>query len=98
MANQLIVFVFWQTLLTVFLTVFLAEVGDKTQLATLLFSTDEQRSKWAIFFGSSLALILAAGIGVLVGSQIAKFLSPDKIKLAAGIAFILVGVWTIFSK
>ena len=51
----------WKTFATVFVTVFVAEMGDKTQLATLLFSADRQVSKWAVFAGSALALTAAAG-------------------------------------
>ena len=88
----------YQTFITVFVTVFLAEVGDKTQLATMLFASDAQANKWIIFLGSSLALVLAAGIGVLVGAQIGNYVSPKTIKLVAGIGFIAIGVWTIIQK
>jgi putative Ca2+/H+ antiporter (TMEM165/GDT1 family) len=57
----------WQTFFAVFVTVFLAEIGDKTQLATMLFSSDTNANKWLVFLGASAALVLAAGIGVLVG-------------------------------
>ena len=82
----------------VFITVFLAEVGDKTQLATMLFAADKESSKWLVFFASSAALIAAAGIGVLVGSQLERFISPATLKLVAGVGFILVGAWTLMSK
>jgi putative Ca2+/H+ antiporter (TMEM165/GDT1 family) len=88
----------WQAFLTVFVTVFLAEVGDKTQLATLLFSAKGESSRWVIFAASSTALVLAAGIGVLVGGQLEKFVSPGTLKLVAGLGFIGVGLWTLASK
>ena len=88
----------WQAFFTVFVTVFLAEIGDKTQLATLLFSAKGESSRWVIFAGSSLALMLAAGIGVLIGGQLEKFVSPSTLKLVAGIGFIGVGLWTLTSK
>lgn len=88
----------WQAFLTVFVTVFLAEIGDKTQLATILFSARSETGKWVIFAGSASALVLAAGIGVLVGAQLEKFVSPATLKLVAGLGFIAVGVWTVFSK
>ena len=55
----------WATLLSVFTTVFLAEMGDKTQLATLLFASDRNVSRWVVFAGASLALTTAAGIGFI---------------------------------
>ena len=83
---------------TVFATVFLAEIGDKTQLATMLFASDRDSSKWVIFAGSALALVLAAAIGVLVGAQIERFVKPSTLKLVAGIGFIAIGLWTIVSR
>ncbi len=82
----------------VFFTVFLAEVGDKTQLATMLFAAERDSSKWLVFFASSAALVTAAGIGVLVGAQLERLVSPATLKFAAGIGFIAVGIWTIFSR
>lgn len=88
---------FWSIFSTVFVTVFLAEIGDKTQLATMLFATKEDTSKWAIFFGSAAALVLAAGIGVLVGEQLGKWISPKTLKWIAGLGFVAIGLWTMFS-
>ena len=84
--------------LSVFVTVFLAEIGDKTQLATMLFAAEAKTSRWVIFAGSALALVLAAAIGVLVGAQIERFVSPRTLKIVAGAGFIAIGVWTIVSK
>ena len=80
------------------MTVFLAEMGDKTQLATLLFSADRETNKWIVFAGSATALILAAGLGVLVGAQVERFVRPQMLKLIAGAGFIVIGLWTIFSR
>jgi putative Ca2+/H+ antiporter (TMEM165/GDT1 family) len=88
----------WQAFLTVFLTVFLAEIGDKTQLATLLFSAKGETSKWVVFAGSASALVLAAGIGVLVGGALERIVSPATLKIVAGLGFIAVGVWTLVAK
>ena len=88
----------WKTFSAVFVTVFLAEIGDKTQLATLLFSADRETNKWIVFAGSSCALVFAAGIGVLVGAQLERFVRPQTLKLVAGIGFIAVGVWTMLSR
>lgn len=83
---------------TVFVTVFLAEIGDKTQLATVLFASERNVSRWVIFAGASLALVLAAGIGVLVGAQLERFIKPSTLKTVAGIGFIVIGIWTLVSK
>jgi len=83
---------------TVFVTVFLAEIGDKTQLATMLFASDAKSSKWVIFAGSALALVLAAAIGVLVGAQLERFISPRTLKIVAGVGFMVIGAWTIVSR
>jgi putative Ca2+/H+ antiporter (TMEM165/GDT1 family) len=84
-----------KVLLTVFLAVFIAELGDKTQLATLLFAADKEVSKWAVFFGASLALIVASGIGVLVGGGLSQFINARYLHYVAGIGFIGIGLWTL---
>ena len=83
---------------SVFFTVFIAEIGDKTQLATMLFASEAKVSKWVIFAGSALALTLAAAIGVIVGAQLERFVSPRTLKLVAGIGFIAIGLWTMLSR
>ena len=77
--------------LTVFATVFLAELGDKTQLATMLFATDRGNSKLTIFLAASLALIAATAIGVLAGHLLSQFISERTLHIAAGISFLLIG-------
>lgn len=84
-----------KTLFTVFGAVFIAELGDKTQLATLLFAADREVSKWAIFFGASLALIFASGLGVLAGGVISQYVSEKYLHYIAGIGFIAIGIWTL---
>lgn len=88
---------FWKTSAVVFVTVFLAEIGDKTQLATMLFSAKAETSKWAVFLGSAAALVLAAAIAVLLGGMVERIASPQTIKLFAGFGFIAVGLWTVLS-
>jgi putative Ca2+/H+ antiporter (TMEM165/GDT1 family) len=89
---------FFATMFTVAVSVFIAEIGDKTQLATMMFASDAKASLWAVFIGSSLALIAAAGIGVVAGSALTKFISPEALKLIAGIGFIAIGIWTLWSR
>lgn len=83
-------------LATVFGTVFLAELGDKTQLATLLFSTRESASLATVFVGASLALMLATGIAVVSGSLISQYVDPKYLSYVAGLGFVLIGTWTIW--
>ena len=87
-----------RTFLTVLTTVFLAEIGDKTQLATMLFAAKGETSKWVVFLAASLALVLAAALGVLVGGVVERFISPRALKIVAGAGFVVIGVWTIVSK
>jgi putative Ca2+/H+ antiporter (TMEM165/GDT1 family) len=85
----------WKLLLTVFGAVFIAELGDKTQLATLLFAAEHEVSKWTVFIAASLALIATSAIGVLAGGAIAQFMSPKTLSLIAGAGFIIIGVFTL---
>ena len=82
-------------LATVFIAVFIAELGDKTQLATLLFAAEKDVSKWTVFLGASSALVVAAGIGVLAGGLIAQYVSEKLLHYVAGIGFVGIGVWTL---
>lgn len=82
-------------LATVFTTVFLAELGDKTQLATLLFAADREVSRLTVFIGASLALIVASGIGVLAGGVVAQYVSEKVLHYLAGIGFVAIGLWTL---
>ncbi len=82
--------------LVVFASVFFAEIGDKTQLATVLFAADDERSRWLVFAAASLALILATAIGVFVGALAGRHIPPNTLRIAAGIGFIAIGTWTLF--
>ncbi len=83
-------------LATVFGTIFLAELGDKTQLATLLFAAREGSSLATIFIAASSALVAATAIGVVAGDIFSNYLDPRFLSYIAGTGFILVGVWTIW--
>lgn len=80
---------------TVFASVFVAELGDKTQLATLLFAADPGASRLTVFAGASLALVVASGIGVLAGGVVAQYASGRALHYAAGAGFIAIGLWTL---
>jgi len=87
----------WKYFGVVFAAVFIAELGDKTQLATMLFASDKEVSKWVVFFAASTALIATSAIGVVAGSTVSEFVSEKTLALIAGIGFIAVGVWTLVS-
>lgn len=82
-------------LATIFASVFVAELGDKTQLATMLFSAESAGSRTTVFLAASAALVVATAIGVLAGGYIAQHLSPTTLKTIAGTGFIAIGVWTL---
>jgi len=80
---------------TVFGTIFLAELGDKTQLATLLFASKTPSGLFTVFLGASLALVTATVIGVAAGGLLSQYVDPKYLSYAAGAGFVLVGIWTI---
>ena len=84
----------FKLVVTVFATVFLAELGDKTQLSTMLFASSPEHSRWAVFAGASLALVLSAALGVFAGHLIGARINPQWLARIAGLGFIAVGVWT----
>ncbi len=86
-----------KTAFLVFSVVFIAELGDKTQLATLLFSADQPASKWTIFASASAALVLSVAIAVLAGSLISEYVSETVLRYVAGAGFVGIGVWTLIS-
>ena len=83
-------------LIVVFLTIFIAELGDKTQLATVLFAAERQVHPILIFIASSAALVAAAALGVGVGTAAERYLSMVPLKLVAGLGFATIGAWTIW--
>ena len=81
----------WRLLLTTFSTIFIAEIGDKTQLTSLSLSASGQ-SKWVVFLGSSLALVIASGISVLIRSALSRVIPEIWLRRAAGALFLALGV------
>ena len=88
---------FWKIFGGTFAVVFLAGLGDKTQLATLLLASDHPGARWAVFLGSACALVLAAAIGVLAGAWISYHVPERALKLVASLAFIVMGLWILRS-
>jgi putative Ca2+/H+ antiporter (TMEM165/GDT1 family) len=83
-------------ILTVFTTIFVAELGDKTQLATLLFAADREVSRLEVFIGASLALVAASALGVLAGGLLSRYINEKYLHWLAGLCFILIGIRTIW--
>ena len=85
----------WKIFATIFATVFIAELGDKTQLATMLFAADREVSKYQVFIAASSALVLATAIGVLAGHLLSNYISEKLLHVIAGIGFIAIGLFTL---
>ncbi len=81
---------------TIFVAVFIAELGDKTQLATMLFASDKEVSKLTVFFAASAALVVASAIGVAMGTLLSEFISEKVLSYIAGVGFILIGSFTLY--
>jgi putative Ca2+/H+ antiporter (TMEM165/GDT1 family) len=81
----------WGAFFTTFAAVFLAEIGDKTQLAVFGFASQDV-SKWTVFIAASLGLIAATSIGVLAGAIVGKYIDPIYIKYGSGVLFIVIGL------
>jgi putative Ca2+/H+ antiporter (TMEM165/GDT1 family) len=84
-----------QLFATVFATIFVAELGDKTQLATLLYATDAENPKLTIFLASAAALVSTSAIGVLAGGYLSQHIDARVLSWVAGVGFIAIGIWTI---
>jgi putative Ca2+/H+ antiporter (TMEM165/GDT1 family) len=80
---------FWAVFSSTFFTIFLAEMGDKTQLVTLFMSAESQ-SPWVVFAGSALALVATSLVGVLLGYWLSRRLSPQTLNLAVAILLLFI--------
>jgi putative Ca2+/H+ antiporter (TMEM165/GDT1 family) len=86
----------WKIFTTIFGAVFIAELGDKTQLATMLFAADKEVTKLTVFFAASLALVVASAIGVLAGSLLSEYINEKYLHYIAGVGFIVIGTFTLY--
>lgn len=84
-------------MLTTFVLVFIAELGDKTQITTMLMVA-ENKSVWPVFFGASLALVCSSLVGVFAGSILSKYVPPNVIQNSAAVAFIIIGILLLLGK
>ena len=87
----------WKVFATIFGAVFIAELGDKTQLATMLFAADRTVSKYLVFAAASAALVVASAIGVLAGSLMSEYVNERYLHYIAGVGFIAIGAWTLYN-
>ena len=83
---------------TVFTTIFLAEIADKTQIATMLYASGADNNRLVVFAGAALALVTATVLAVFVGGTLSQFINENVMMKIAGGAFIAVGVWTLFQS
>jgi putative Ca2+/H+ antiporter (TMEM165/GDT1 family) len=86
-----------KVLLTTFGMIFLAELGDKTQLATFAFAADN-KARLAVFLGSACALVLTSLLAVVFGSAVGRLVPANYIKMGAGALFVLLGLWILLSS
>lgn len=87
----------WRVVFTTFGIIFLAEMGDKTQIAAMTMAAEKQKP-WAVFVGASLALAAVSAVGIIVGSALGHYLPLEWIKRVAGVAFIVIGVLVLIGK
>lgn len=87
----------WKVFGTAFLTLFLAELGDKTQLAVITMSAKAE-SKLAVFAGASVALVLVTLLGVVIGGVLTQFIPVEWLQRLVAVAFIAIGVLMLFGK
>jgi putative Ca2+/H+ antiporter (TMEM165/GDT1 family) len=84
----------FKVMLTTFGMIFLAELGDKTQLATFAFAA-ENKTRLAVFLGAAGALILTSLLAVIFGSAVSRLIPANYIKIGAGVLFVLLGLWML---
>lgn len=84
-------------LATTFLAIFVAELGDKTQLATFCFSASSSSGKWEVFLGASGALMLTSLLAVIAGAALGKAVPAHYVRLVAGVLFVAIGLFTLWS-
>jgi Ca2+/H+ antiporter, TMEM165/GDT1 family len=87
----------WRAAFTTFGIIFLAELGDKTQIAAMTMAAQKKRP-WEVFIGAAVALVAVSAIGVVVGSALGQYLPVEWIKRVAGAAFIVIGVLVLIGK
>jgi putative Ca2+/H+ antiporter (TMEM165/GDT1 family) len=87
----------WKLFASTFAAIFIAEIGDKTQLATLSLAAGGS-SRWMVFAGAALALVATSAIAVLVGEALARAVPPIYLQRTAGVVFLVLGVLFLFGR
>ena len=87
----------WRVMLTTFGVIFLAEMGDKTQLAAMTMAAQTKRP-WEVFIAASLALVAVSAIGVIVGGVVSQYVPLEWIRRVAAVLFIVIGALMLLGK
>jgi Ca2+/H+ antiporter, TMEM165/GDT1 family len=87
----------WKLFASAFVAIFVAEIGDKTQLATLSLASGGS-SRWVVFAGSALALVTTSALAVVGGDALTRFVPAVWLRRAAGVAFLALGAWFLASR
>jgi putative Ca2+/H+ antiporter (TMEM165/GDT1 family) len=82
--------------LIVFVSVFLAELGDKTQLATLLFTANPETSRSGVLLAAAGALVTSTVLAVGAGAALGTWMAPERLNMLAGLGFIAIGAWMVW--
>jgi len=85
----------WSQFLTAFAAIFIAELGDKTQIAVITMSASSKHPL-SIFIGGSIAMVLLTGIAVVGGEIVTRYISATVLSKVAAVLFVLIGIWTWF--
>ena len=80
----------------VFISVFLAELGDKTQVATMLFATNPEMSRLGVLFAAAAALVVSTVLAVVAGDVLGSWIPPRRLEMIAGVGFVAVGAWMLW--
>jgi putative Ca2+/H+ antiporter (TMEM165/GDT1 family) len=87
----------WNIVVSTFVAVFFAELGDKTQLSTMMLASSK-KAPVSVFVGSAVALVLSSLIGVLVGDTLYRVVPAHIIRTVAGVGFLVIGALILFGK